>query len=220
VKEFAGVDEKVFGFDHSLVTVDAEGRPVKQTWHTADGSPAQGLEGCSEAHQEYGLDGQLTRLTQRGFDKESSVDHCVVEYTPQSEEQQFYDRRDRPALHNEYGYSRRVSKSSLFGLGIIERLHDTEGNELDAEVRVDFVYPGGIGDRLGIKQGDVFVKYGLVPIRTPSQLSFLTQAETELGGVFPAPTLVLRRDDETLEFKKTEPGFMRLIAALCAKHDG
>jgi hypothetical protein len=102
-------------------------------------------------------------------------------------------------------------------LGLVDQLYDEQKNELPSEVRINFVHPGGLGDRLGIREGDVLVRYGLIPIRTPSQLPAITQAEHEAGVVFLSPTIVLRRGAETVQIKKTEAGLLRIMAALYAR---
>jgi hypothetical protein len=61
------------------------------------------------------------------------------------------------------------------------------------------------------------VQYGLIPIRTPSQLYALAETERQFKATFLSPTILLRRGGETLQVKKTEPGFLRLQAGLFAR---
>lgn len=212
IRRTFGYDERRHGFDvwetqEQLITSDSgigTTRVIRETWYLHD-QLFCGPYGFANAEYRFDTPGSIERI-ETGFPEDSGVAYGKSLFDSQTLElrqQAFFDSGDRATTHNTWGYSQ-FRADSTGGVAL-----DSTGKQLRHAVCVQFVFPGQLGDMMGLKQGDIIETFAGEPITTIQQLIQLiaTRAADEARR---DPRILVLRQGKPMEFVKSARGPLRV----------
>jgi hypothetical protein len=201
-----------FGYARVMKTYDDRDNVTSCRFLGPDNQPCLHSEGnakvirryndCDEGEEEafYGLDDRLLFVPKYGYARRV----YVYDDLGNLKEQRYYGADDKP-INGPDGYARRVF--TLEGHDVREtKYYDREDHALPLSVVVTKVEPGKVGDRMGLKVGDVFTHYDGKTVT--DRAGFIKTRAAELPGG-PTRTLQILRDGKELEFQ-VSPGLMHI----------
>jgi serine/threonine protein kinase len=167
------------GYARQATDYDARGLATRVTFFDADGRPVRatrwGAAGWSDQYEAHG------NLSER-----------------------VYLGPDGKPCRGADGYVRTTKQYDDSGNPVDSAYFDADGNELRTEVVVDRVDPGGQGERLGLRAGDVLASYDGQALANGVRWSRVRRAE---HGGDPPKELRVRRGDQVLTFA-VAPGLL------------
>ena len=187
---FFGLDGKptlgIGGFARVIRKFDDRNNVVKQTYLGIDGKPINVQDGgYAEVIWSYGARGNLLKESYFGSDgKPAHADGAVT-------------------IKYNYDDLGRQPKVTYF---------DPQGHELQMELVIRRIVPGGIGAQAGLKPGDHLLSYNGQPVNSVKQLVDLVT-----GGTYPFRTVTIRRDSQVITFQ-VERGLLGINIGLANVH--
>ncbi len=181
---------------------DDDDHLIEQAYYDKDGNPAPYEDGYTRTERRY----EGSKLVERIFagynQAKFGFAKVVVSIDSQGRqmERTFFDSDGKPVLHKG-GYARKLNLYDDSGSLIDALFYDFQGHLLTVRPLVMKVIPGGQEEKLGLKEGDVLLKYAGTPV--PSSTKFNARRKKDSAG--PPRELVVRRGDQSLTFL-VQPG--------------
>jgi len=201
-RTFLGRDGKPvmtrYGYASYRLEYDDRGNMIKSAYFDENGEPTRNKDGYTAWKDDYNAQGRRVSRTFLGVDiRRHGSPSIRLHYDEQGRvtKRVYLNRRGQPMMVPP-GYA--IIRYEYDGEGNSVRpwYFDTEGEPVPVNVTVTAVLPGGFGDQIGLRRGDVFVRYDGRPVTDAT--SFIhrrTQEQSDRQRI-----LVVRRGEELLEY--------------------
>lgn len=201
------IQETSSGFDGSdgyakyVVKFDDQGRAVENNYFDADDKPTRHKDGNTKWTKAYDDRGKLAEMTYWGCDGSDGYVKMVIKANSKGQDTDYayFDAADNRTAHKD-GYFQK------------SKIYDERGNHVDTKYfadiavrpRVTKVETNGQGEKLGLKVGDLLLKYDGAALTTAAR--FMARQKQENPDDAPRE-LVVRRGSQTLRFQ-VRPGLL------------
>ena len=146
------------GFARSVTRVDARGLDVEDAYFDADDRPVRTILGYTKVTRKYDAAGKPVENTYWGYDGSSGFARMVAKLNAKGQEVEYtYLDASGQATRHKGGYTRKLNIYDDRGMLVNARFFDA--GPVAVKPMVMRVVPGGQAAKLGLKEGDIFLRY-------------------------------------------------------------
>ncbi len=191
-----GYEAGVRGYSAITQTLDGRGNVVEQAYLDESGKPARTNDGYAKVTSQYNARGHL--IERAYFDESGkpmrSKNGCAKvanEYDDRGNliETAYFDEAGKPARHK-HGYAKVVNMYDDHGNRTDSTYFDQEGKPVRCRAIITEVNPGGRGERIGLKGGDILMTYDKKDVINASR--FIDARRRQSPAEKPKELIILR----------------------------